>query len=58
MSYHKDLTVAQEGLAVRYYLGKWKVAQGLAVKNERKDEARLLPYWERVRLLYLELGGG
>jgi hypothetical protein len=49
---------AQEGLNVAGYSGKWKVAQELAAKNDRTDEARLLPYWERVRLLFLELGGG
>ena len=39
------------------YHGKWKKAKELAVKNERRDNNRLLPYWERVRLLFFELGG-
>ncbi len=49
--------IAAEGLNVSSYAGKWKVAKELAEKNERKDDSRLLPYWERVRLLFLELGG-
>lgn len=48
---------AMIGLDIVGYLGKWKKAQELAEKNERTDDNRLLPYWERVRLLYLELGG-
>jgi hypothetical protein len=48
---------AAQGLNVTGYAGKWRVAQELAIKNERTDDARLLPYWERVRLLFLELGG-
>lgn len=48
---------AMAGLDVIHYPGKWKAAQELAEKNERTDDARLLPYWERARLLFLELGG-
>ena len=49
--------IASQGLNVSGYAGKWKAAQELAAKNERRDDNRLLPYWERVRLLFLELGG-
>lgn len=49
--------IAAEGLNITGYAGKWKVAKELALKNERSDDNRLLPYWERVRLLFLELGG-
>jgi hypothetical protein len=49
--------LAATGLNVKGFAGKWKYAQTLADKNERKDDNRLLPYWERVRLLFLELGG-
>jgi hypothetical protein len=49
--------VAREGLDVAHYPGKWKQAQQLAVLNRRNDGYDLLPYWERVRLLYYELGG-
>jgi hypothetical protein len=49
--------IAMQGLNVSGYQGKWKAAKELAAKNERSDDNRLLPYWERVRLLFLELGG-
>lgn len=52
-----DEQMAAEGLNIRGYAGKWKAAQELAAKNERSDDNRLLPFWERVRLLFLELGG-
>lgn len=52
-----DEVVAQEGLNISGYRGKWRQAQKLAEANDRTDDARLLPYWERVRLLFLELGG-
>jgi len=52
-----DEEKAKQGLDVTGYAGKWKKAQELAEKNERSDDNRLLPYWERVRLLFLELGG-
>lgn len=48
---------ATAGLDVAHYPFKWKQAQKLAQSNERQDDNRLLPYWERVRLLFLELGG-
>lgn len=48
---------AMSDLDVAGYPGKWKAAQELAEKNERTDDNRLLPYWERVRILFLELGG-
>lgn len=50
-------TVAKEGLDVSHYPGKWRAAIRLAISNERTDENRLLPFWERVRILFLELGG-
>lgn len=49
--------VSSEDLDISGYNGKWKQAQRLATKNERIDDIRLLPYWERVRVLFLELGG-
>ena len=52
-----DEEIASIDLNIAGYHGKWKAAQELAVKNERSDDNRLLPYWERVRLLFLELGG-
>ena len=52
-----DEQQAQQGLDVDHYPFKWKQAQRLAESNERKDGREVLPYWERVRLLYLELGG-
>jgi hypothetical protein len=48
---------AMKGLDLIGYRGKWEKAKQLADANERSDENRLLPYWERVRLLFLELGG-
>lgn len=50
-------SAAAHGLNVKGYAGKWQKAQELATRNERTDDNRLLPYWERVRLLFLELGG-
>lgn len=49
---------AMEGLDIFGYAGKWRKAKELAIKNERHDDYKHLPYWERVRLLFLELGGG
>jgi hypothetical protein len=53
----EEEVVARQDLDVRHCPFKWKQAKRLAERNERKDDNRLLPYWERVRLLYLELGG-
>lgn len=50
-------SIAATGLNITGYHFKWKEAKKLALSNQRKDEYRLLPYWERVRLLFLELGG-
>jgi len=50
-------SAAQQGLDIEHYPGKWRQAKVLATHNQRRDDYRLLPYWERVRLLYLELGG-
>ena len=54
---------ASSGLNITGFHGKWLKAKELARLNERTgalsadDNTRLLPYWERVRLLFLELGG-
>ena len=49
---------AAQGLNVAAYYGKWTVAKHLAFdEREYPDSRHLLPYWERVRLFYLELGG-
>jgi hypothetical protein len=48
---------AMQGLDTGGYAGKWRTAKELALKNERSDDNRRLPYWERVRILFLELGG-
>ena len=52
-----DEKTAKRGLNMRGYHFTWKDAKRLALRNERSDDARLIPYWERVRLLFLELGG-
>jgi hypothetical protein len=52
-----DEETAKQGLNVKGYGFKWRQAKRLAESNERKDDNRLLPYWERVRLIFLELGG-
>ena len=49
---------AGEGLNIGGFQCKWEKAKELAAKNDRTDDNRLLPYWERVRLIFLELGGG
>ena len=43
---------AMQGLALKHYPFKWKQAQRLAGNHHIE-----LPYWARVRRLYLELGG-
>lgn len=48
---------ARSELNIAGFRGKWRKAQDLAIGNERSDDNSLLPYWERVRLLFLELGG-
>ena len=52
-----DHEVAAEGLNIKGFSGKWKAAQKYENRSPRKDDTRLLPYWERVRLTFLELGG-
>jgi hypothetical protein len=50
--------LAAEELNVRGYAGKWKRAQELAQDGKPQDSGAIgLPYWERVRKLFLELGG-
>lgn len=55
----REEQIAAEGLNIRGYHGKWKRAQEIVSdgKDGTEDGRRLLPYWERVRLLFLELGG-
>ena len=54
---------ASSGLNIIGFHGKWGKAKELARLNERTggistdDNKRLLPYWERVRLIFLGLGG-
>lgn len=44
-------------LAVKHYGGKWKHAKEyVSGGHDAKDRAGM-PYWNRVRLVYLELGG-
>jgi hypothetical protein len=50
-------SVAREGLDVRRYPFKWKKAQELAHSPDLSEKHLVLPYWERVRLIFLELGG-
>jgi hypothetical protein len=38
-----DEELAASGLNIKGYSGKWKVAQELALKNDRSDDAHLLP---------------
>ncbi len=49
--------IASEGLDLRGYHFKWKRAKEYELVNKRADDTKLLPYWERVRLTFLELGG-
>lgn len=49
---------AQADLAVRHYPGKWEQAKRLALdRRHYGGEYEDISYWERVRYLYLELGG-
>jgi hypothetical protein len=48
---------AAEGLDIKGYRGKWNKAQELAHSPDLSADHLALPYWERVRLLFLELGG-
>ena len=52
-----DQQQAEQGLNITGYAGKWKHAQEYELNTPRTDDMRLLPYWERVRLTFLELGG-
>jgi len=52
-----DEDIASEGLNLSGYHGKWRAAKEYELVNKRVDDSRLLPYWERVRLTFLELGG-
>ncbi len=49
--------IASEGLDLRGYHFKWKRAKEYEINSPRTGDTRLLPYWERVRLTFLELGG-
>lgn len=52
-----DEALASEGLDIHGFHFKWKAAKEYELENKRVDDSRLLPYWERVRLTFLELGG-
>ena len=52
-----DREIAAGGLNIKGYAGKWKAAQEYERNTPRTDDTRFLPYWERVRLTFLELGG-
>jgi hypothetical protein len=53
-----DREIAAQGLDITGYAGKWKAAQKYENRSPRTDDTKLLPYWERVQLTFLELGGG
>jgi hypothetical protein len=53
----EDESIAMEGLNVAGYFGKWNEAKRLAHGHDLSENHMMLPYWERVRLLFLELGG-
>lgn len=55
--HYTDEQIASQGLNVAAYAGKWKTAQTMALQAQSYPDHRVLPYWERVRKLYLELGG-
>lgn len=49
---------AADQLDIKHYPFKWKRAQEMALDEAvYSADMKLLPYWERVRQLYLELGG-
>lgn len=54
---YSDEQIASQGLNVAAYADKWKKAQAMALQTAKYPDHRVLPYWERVRKLYLELGG-
>jgi hypothetical protein len=52
--------LAMKGLDIDHYPGKWKNAKEHVASNLNRvyeDGRHHLPYWERVRLYFLELGG-
>ena len=49
--------MVSEDLDLAGYGFKWKKAKEMALRNDGDENTRILPYWERVRLLFLELGG-
>jgi hypothetical protein len=50
-------SAAREGLNIAAYPGKWQEAQRLAHNDNLSEDHRSLPYWERVRYIFQELGG-
>lgn len=54
---HDNKGVALEGLDIIHYNGKFKVAKESEIETKRTGPEKYLPYWERVRLTFLELGG-
>jgi hypothetical protein len=57
MNEQDEESIASEGLDLRGFHFKWKRAKEYELNNRRTDDTRLLPYWERVRLSFLEFGG-
>lgn len=48
---------AKRGLETSLYPFKWADAQRLAQSPDLSENHRILPFWERVRMIYIELGG-
>jgi hypothetical protein len=49
--------IASQGLDIDGFHFKWKRAKEYELINKRTDDTKFLPYWERVRLTFLEFGG-
>jgi hypothetical protein len=49
--------IASQELNVSGYSGKWRAAKEIAIEGKYSSHLRGLPYWERVRNIFLELGG-
>ena len=53
-----EIKLATEQLNIKGYPGKWRTAKEMARNPcQYMDDRHLLPYWERARLFFLELGG-
>lgn len=53
----QEEAIAKQGLNLSGYGFKWRQAQGLVDNGAVRGDILLLPYWEQVRLTFLELGG-